>query len=81
MTASNVLTCVGTPLPSSETHHNGFPDLDDIQSISGRNIDPTKLTMLLRVKFGAGAYDIHVSTLKGCERPAKIVTCADRYYR
>jgi hypothetical protein len=34
--------------------------LEDIQSISGRNIDPTKLTMLLRIKFGAGAYDIHV---------------------
>jgi hypothetical protein len=60
MTASNVLTCVGTPLPSLDTHHGGVTDLEDIQSISGRNIDPTKLTMLLRIKFGAGAYDIHV---------------------
>ncbi|KAL6704963.1 hypothetical protein ACN47E_007508 [Coniothyrium glycines] len=33
---------------------------DDAQSISGSNIDPAKLTTLLRIKFGAGAYDIHI---------------------
>ena len=31
------------------------------QDISGRNINQTKLTTLLRMKFGVGAYDIHVS--------------------
>src|SRR5579871_2356136 len=31
------------------------------QDISGRNISQTKLTTLLRMKFGVGAYDIHVS--------------------
>lgn len=36
-------------------------DLEDAQSISGSNIDPAKLAALLRIKFGAGTYDIHVS--------------------
>lgn len=31
------------------------------QDICGRNINQTKLTALLRMKFGVGAYDIHVS--------------------
>jgi hypothetical protein len=33
---------------------------DDAQSISGNNIDPEKLLMMLRIKFGAGAYDLLV---------------------
>lgn len=36
---------------------------NDTQSISGNNIDPAKLARLLRVKFGAGSYGLHVSTL------------------
>jgi hypothetical protein len=48
---------------------NTVPDiLDDndtkgfaTQDISGRYINQTKLTTLLRMKFGVGAYDIHVS--------------------
>jgi hypothetical protein len=30
------------------------------QSISGRDIDPVKLKLLLRTKFGAESYDIHI---------------------
>jgi hypothetical protein len=36
-------------------------DIDDFQSIPGACIDATKLLALLRMKFGAGAYDMHVS--------------------
>lgn len=38
-----------------------IPEVAPTQAISGRNINPTKLISLLRTKFGAGAYDIHVS--------------------
>lgn len=47
---------------TQDEHNGGFPDWADAQSISGSNIDPAKLTMLLRIKFGGGAYDFHVST-------------------
>jgi hypothetical protein len=30
------------------------------QSISGRNIDPAKLKVLLRTKFGAGSFEIQI---------------------
>ncbi|KAH3941062.1 hypothetical protein HBI56_136300 [Parastagonospora nodorum] len=30
------------------------------QSISGRNIDPAKLKILLRTKFGAGSFEIQI---------------------
>jgi hypothetical protein len=33
------------------------------QAISGGNVDPSKLKTLLRVKFGAGAYSVHVSSV------------------
>lgn len=36
-------------------------DLETAQSISGSNIDSEKLTALLGIKFGAGAYNVHVS--------------------
>jgi hypothetical protein len=32
-----------------------------IQNISGRYINQSKLTAMLRMKFGAGAYDFYVS--------------------
>jgi len=45
-----------------EEDSDGAPnDLDIAQSISGSNIDSGKLTTLLRIKFGAGAYNIRVS--------------------
>jgi hypothetical protein len=36
-------------------------DIDSHQDIAGRNINPAKLTALLRAKFGAGAYQLTVS--------------------
>ncbi|OAL02958.1 hypothetical protein IQ06DRAFT_292213 [Phaeosphaeriaceae sp. SRC1lsM3a] len=35
-------------------------DFDDYQSIPGSCIDATKLLSLLRMKFGAGTYDMHI---------------------
>lgn len=46
-------------LPYDETSDD-LPDFNAAQSISGRNIDSGKLSALLRTKFGAGAYDIHI---------------------
>ncbi|KAF1850769.1 uncharacterized protein K460DRAFT_361536 [Cucurbitaria berberidis CBS 394.84] len=60
MTVSSATSSIGTERLSLNEHHVEFPDLDDAQSISGSNIDPAKLTMLLRVKFGAGSYDIYI---------------------
>ena len=37
-----------------------LPDPEPTQAISASNISPTKLMLLLRTKFGAGSYDIHV---------------------
>ena len=37
------------------------PDGLATQDISGRNINQIKLTAMLRMKFGVGAYDVHVS--------------------
>ena len=45
-----------------EESDDEFFDITPTQSISGRNIDPAKLKTLLRIKFGAGAYDVYVST-------------------
>lgn len=39
-----------------------FDELDFAQSISVSNIDSGKLKELLRVKFGAGAYEVHVNS-------------------
>lgn len=52
------------PLEDSDDCMNDSPYWDEAQSISGNNIDPAKLTMLLRMKFGAGAYNFHVSTVE-----------------
>jgi len=52
---------------TADTTRNAPEDDDDeadglaTQDICGRNINQTKLTALLRMKFGVGAYDIHVS--------------------
>ena len=64
MTSSAINTLTSTDVLSLAEQSDDALDFDDAQSISGRNIDPKKLAMLLRVKFGAGAYDIHVSTLQ-----------------
>jgi hypothetical protein len=32
------------------------------QAIAGRNIDPIKLKILLRTKFGAGSFEVQVSS-------------------
>lgn len=37
-----------------------LPDFSRAQSISGRNIDSSKLTALLTTNFGAGAYDVYI---------------------
>lgn len=34
---------------------------ESYQDISGRNINPTKLTALLKARFGIGSYEIHAS--------------------
>ena len=62
MTVSVINTLAETALSSLVEQDHEVVDFEDAQSISGRNIDPDMLTMLLRGKFGAGAYDIHVST-------------------
>jgi hypothetical protein len=47
-----------TPL----TNHDEDEDDDELtQDISGRNINPAKLSALLRAVFGAGAYKLQVS--------------------
>ena len=33
----------------------------DFQDVEGMNINPAKLTAMLRSKFGVGAYEVHVS--------------------
>lgn len=50
-----------TPEPLWEESDDDLLDAAPTQAISGRNIDPMKLRTLLRIKFGAGTYDIHVS--------------------
>jgi hypothetical protein len=64
MTAPKTIAYVMESSPSvGELDENdGLLDLEDAQSISESNIDPAKLATLLRIKFGPGTYDIHVST-------------------
>ncbi|CAN9178209.1 hypothetical protein CC77DRAFT_1095782 [Alternaria alternata] len=75
MTVSVINTLAETALSSLVEQDHEVVDFEDAQSISGRNIDPDMLTMLLRVKFGAGAYDIHVNNAELIlyHRSAKIV--------
>lgn len=47
-------------LCSEEGIEGVISDLEYAQSISGSNIDSRKLSELLRIKFGAGAFNIHV---------------------
>jgi hypothetical protein len=45
------------------------------QSISGRNIDPTKLKILLRTKFGVGSFEVQVIQNTYCiNAPRKLST-------
>jgi len=46
--------------PSPPNDVDDDEDDEDTQDISGRNINPAKLTALLRAKFGVGAYAVHV---------------------
>lgn len=39
-------------------------DIDSFQDIGGRSINPAKLAALLKNKFGAGKYEIHVSSYR-----------------
>ncbi|OWY50958.1 hypothetical protein AALT_g4244 [Alternaria alternata] len=66
MTVSVINTLAETALSSLVEQDHEVVDFEDAQSISGRNIDPDMLTMLLRVKFGAGAYDIHIMQNSYC---------------
>jgi hypothetical protein len=50
-------------------------EIKSAQAISGSNIDSGKLTALLRIKFGAGAYNVHVSFA----RVDRLDTLGDRY--
>lgn len=60
MTTVNT-TSIATQYVVLEGRGDGLPDLDAAQFISGSNIDPSKLTALLRKTFGKGAYNTHVS--------------------
>lgn len=51
----------GTAFRDFNAHDDDDDDFDDYQSIPGSCIDATKLLSLLRMKFGAGTYDMHVS--------------------
>ena len=68
------MTCTATPfqvndarrmkafeINSKKEKENVLCELQDAQSIKGSNIDSVKLAELLRMKFGVGAYNIHVS--------------------
>ncbi|KAH7385335.1 hypothetical protein DE146DRAFT_759581 [Phaeosphaeria sp. MPI-PUGE-AT-0046c] len=50
----------GTPFRHINAHDDDDDDFDDYQSIPGSCIDATKLQTLLRMKFGAGSYDMHI---------------------
>jgi hypothetical protein len=60
MAAHDAISYSGVPLTSLDEYEEDCSDLEDAQAISGKHIDPRKLAMLLRIKFGAGTYDIHV---------------------
>ncbi|KAI4958380.1 hypothetical protein J4E86_003980 [Alternaria arbusti] len=62
MSTSKPIAYVKVSRPSIRDYDedDDLSDLEDAQSISGSNIDPAKLAALLRIKFGAGTYDIHL---------------------
>ncbi|KAF2714313.1 hypothetical protein K504DRAFT_486259 [Pleomassaria siparia CBS 279.74] len=52
---------------------DSLPDPDAAQFIPGSNIDPSKLMLFLRTKFGAGTYDTHILQNSYCIiAPAKL---------
>lgn len=53
-----------SPTVVKNVHTGLFADetvTSSTQDIPGSNINPAKLTAMLRIKFGAGVYDIYVS--------------------
>jgi hypothetical protein len=58
-----------------DQHNDDNIDLDAFQSIPGQNIDFSKLLSLLRMKFGAGSYNMHVS----CYLFSILIKKADKY--
>ncbi|KAI8941653.1 hypothetical protein NX059_002866 [Plenodomus lindquistii] len=75
MTISQTVSQNDISLRSIDDYSDDDWDLNEAQSISGRNIDPEKLTMLLRIKFGAGAYDVHIMQGSYCVvAPRKLST-------
>lgn len=61
------ITSTPSPLETSDPDLGKSKDEDHekqpTQAISGKNIDGAKLKTLLRIKFGAGAYEIQVRTI------------------
>lgn len=61
ITMSTMTTPAVAPVDVATGFENDEPsDIPSYQDISGRNINPAKLTALLRSKFGIGSYEIHV---------------------
>lgn len=62
MTAVCLETYNSVPTTSSrsQSRDDFLLEIKSAQAISGSHIDSGKLTALLRVKFGAGAYNVHV---------------------
>jgi hypothetical protein len=61
MATISATSLIATGYPAWEDCDENLPDLGAAQFISGSNIDHSKLMTLLRTKFGAAAYDTHVS--------------------
>lgn len=61
---SATVSCTVTRAESE--HHSTNPmeiDISAFQDIMEKNINPAKLVALLRRRFGAGTYEIHVRCL------------------
>jgi hypothetical protein len=72
MTSSIATRCSNEPVYDSDDDLEWeFPT----QSIAGRNIDPTKLKILLRTKFGVGSFEVQVIQNTYCiNAPRKLST-------
>jgi hypothetical protein len=65
-----------SPFAKVDQHNNDNIDLDAFQSIPGQNVDCSKLLSLLRMKFGAGSYNMHVS----CKVFSNLIKKADKHH-
>jgi hypothetical protein len=57
------MTATSTTRHSKDVVYDSEDEFDNelpTQSIAGRNIDPTKLKILLRTKFGVGSFEIQI---------------------